>query len=323
MSKTPYRVVVNWEWTSKCNARCAMCPRHAITEPTVSKESSFEQTLARLDPRDVFRCVIAGYGEPTTHPLFDRYMRRLREHPVTFDMATNGSRLSEARLEAMDGVLRTLMISFSSIDPEIYQSVHANLDQKAVMDNIVAASRLLKKTRLVINLSPTRECLDTLDDTVGWLRSNGVNDLHMSPTYYDRAGAQQTGGQPDTERLRAEIRRHGLGSQETAFIPGASEIFRQWRANQVKCVPRNTNMLISATGDYTYCFNDISESHSLGHVDDISLREALERREAMAEEGRLCDQCNLRSRYGPKEIARVAVSYLKAQLGGGMAPRPS
>ena len=92
MSKNPYRVVVNWEWTSKCNARCAMCPRHMIDAPTISTQEHFEQTLARLDTRDVFRCVIAGYGEPTTHPLFDRYMARLRGHPVTFDMATNGSR---------------------------------------------------------------------------------------------------------------------------------------------------------------------------------------------------------------------------------------
>jgi MoaA/NifB/PqqE/SkfB family radical SAM enzyme len=291
-----------------------MCPRHAITQPTVSDGDGFEQTLARLAPGDVFRCVIAGYGEPTTHPQFDRFIDRLRGHPVTFDMATNGSRLSEARLAALDGVLRTLMISFSSIDPDVYQSVHTNLDQQAVMDNILAAGRVLEKTRLVINLSPTHECLDTLDDTVGWLRANGVNDLHMSPTYYDRAGAQQTGGQPDTGRLRAEIRRHGLGSQETAFIPGATEIFQQWRANRVKCVPRNTNMLISATGDYTYCFNDISESRSLGHVRDVSLREAIARREAMEEEGRLCGQCNLRDRYGPKELARVAVSYVKAQL---------
>ncbi|HEY0823511.1 MAG TPA: radical SAM protein [Ramlibacter sp.] len=314
MSKPPYRVVVNWEWTSKCNARCAMCPRHAIANPTVSREDCFEQTLARLAPADVFRCVIAGYGEPTTHPLFDRYIRRLHGHPVTFDMATNGSRLSEGRLAALDGVLRTLMISFSSIDPAVYQSVHTNLDQQEVMENILTAALVLRRTRLVINLSPTRECLDTLDDTVRWLRSNGVNDLHMSPTYYDRAGAQQTGGQPDTQRLRAEIRRHGLGSQETAFIPGAAEIFRQWRSNRVKCVPRNSNMLISATGDYTYCFNDISESRSLGHVRDLGLREAIERREAMEEEGRLCSQCNLRSRYGPKELARVAVTYVKAQM---------
>lgn len=314
MSKSSYRVVANWEWTSKCNAKCAMCPRHMIDNPTISSEEVFEQTLARLDSADVFRCVIAGYGEPTTHPKFDPFIDRLRGHPVTFDMATNGSRLTDERLRAIDGTLRTLMISFSSIHPDVYQSVHTNLDQQAVMAGIVSAGRLLKKTRLVINLSPTRECLDTLDDTVGWLRGNGISDLHMSPTYYDRAGAQATAGQPDHLRLRSEIRRHGLGSQETAFIPGAMDIFRQWRSNRFKCVPRNTNVLISASGHYTYCFNDIRESYPIGHVSGMSLRDALVRREQLAEQGEICRQCNLRDRYRPKELARVAVTYAKSRL---------
>lgn len=322
MVGAPYRVVANWEWTSKCNARCAMCPRHMIDNPTIMTGDTFEQTLARLNPQDVFRCVIAGYGEPTTHPQFESFVERLLGHPVAFDMATNGSRLPAQRLQALDGAIRTLMISFSSIDPVVYQSVHTNLDQQEVMDGILASGRLLKKTRLVINLSPTRECLDTLDETVAWLRGNGIDELHMSPTYYDRAGAQTTSGQPDHDRLRAEIRRHRLGSQETAFIPGASDIYRQWRENSFKCVPRNTNMLISASGQYTYCFNDIRESFPLGHVSEFSLREALERREALAEQGEICQQCNLRDRYGPGELARVAVSYLRtklvAQRAGGM-----
>ena len=314
MSKSLYRVVANWEWTSKCNAKCAMCPRHMIDNPTISTEDTFEQTLARLNTEDVFRCVIAGYGEPTTHPKFESFIERLRNHPVTFDMATNGSRLSDQRLQLMDGVIHTLMISFSSIDPDVYQAVHTNLDQQAVMDGILAAGRLLKKTRLVINLSPTSECLDTLDDTVSWLRGHGINELHMSPTYYDRAGAQKTSGQPDHERLRAEIKRHQLGSQETAFIPGAMDIYRQWRDNQFKCVPRNTNMLISASGHYTYCFNDIRESYPIGHVAELSLRDALQRRQSLAEQGEICQQCNLRGRYRPGELARVAVNYLKVRL---------
>ncbi|HEX6363453.1 MAG TPA: radical SAM protein [Albitalea sp.] len=309
-----YRVIVNWEWTSKCNARCAMCPRHMIDNPIISTELTFDQTLVRLAPRDVFRCVIAGYGEPTTHPLFDRFVERLRGHPVAFDMATNGSRLTEARLRRLDGVIRTLMISFSSVDPAVYQSVHTNLDQAVVMANILAAARVLERTRLVINLSPTAACLDTLADTVAWLRRNGVRELHMSPTYYDRAGAQSTTGQPDHERLRAAIRRHGLGSQETAFIPGVADIVGQWRANRFRCVPRNTNVLITASGDYGYCFNDIRTSRRLGNVADVRLREALERREAMAEERDICGQCNLRDRYRPKELARVAVAYARSRL---------
>lgn len=229
-------------------------------------------------------------------------------------MATNGSWLSEKRLIAMDGVIRTLMVSFSSVDPRVYQSVQSNLDQRPVMDNILVAARLLKETRLVINLSPTRECLDTLDDTVAWFRCNGVNDLHMSPTYYDRAGAQTTTGQPDHDRLRSEIRRHGLGSQETAFIPGAMEILHQWRSNRFKCVPRNTNVLISGSGHCAYRFNDIRESRSRGHVSEPSLREALRRREAMEARGTLCDQCNLRKRHRPPAPAQVVLCYSRSRL---------
>ena len=47
---------------------------------------------------------------------------------------------------------------------------------------------------------------------------------------------------------------------------------------------------------------------------DTSLREAIERREAMDGEGSLCSECNLRGRYGAREIARVAVGYVKAQM---------
>ena len=68
MSKSSYRIAVNVEWTSKCNARCAMCPRTMISEPKLMVLSTFEQVLSRLTAEDVFRVIIAGYGEPTTHP---------------------------------------------------------------------------------------------------------------------------------------------------------------------------------------------------------------------------------------------------------------
>ena len=310
----PYRINVNWEWTSKCNARCAMCPRSMIGKPQLSTRDTFEATLARLDPRDVFRTIIAGYGEPTTHPRFDAFVDALRGHPVPFDLATNGSRLDETRLRGLDGVLDRLMVSFSSIDPDVYRSVHSNLDQRAVMDGIVAATRLLKKTRLVINLSPTRECLDTIEQTIGWFHAHGVTDLHMSPTYYDRAGAISTADAPAHTRLRETIARHRLRSQEQAFISGAGDFVRQWYRNRFRCMPRNISLLISADGHYNYCFNDIRQSHHIGHVSAMSVREALEIRERSEPDAAICDQCNLRHRYGPRELARVAVGYVKSAV---------
>jgi len=316
MTSVPYRIAVNVEWTSVCNARCAMCPRSMIDDPQVMGEETFRRVLDRLHPDRVFRGIVAGYGEPTTHPRFERFIEMMAGHPVRFDMATNGSALSEGRLKALDGVLDALMISFSSTDPEVYRAVHANLDQTRVMENILTAHRVLRQTRLVINLSPTEDCLRTLDDTVAWFRGHGITDLHMSPTYYDRAGAQDTTAKPSEAILRRRIRDLGLKSQEMGFIPGVADIAGQWWHNRVKCIPRNTNMLINAKGAYTYCFNDIRHSHAIGDVAMISLDEALAIRQAKAADPALCDVCTLRDRYRPRELARVALGYARLKLAG-------
>ncbi len=193
MSKSSYRIAVNVEWTSKCNARCAMCPRTMISDPKLMSLSTWEQVLSRLSCQDAFRVIIAGYGEPTTHPKFDDFVDAMHGRHLQFDMATNGSMLDKERLERMDGLFAKLMISFSSTDPDVYQSVHTNLDQREVMENILLAHRTLKKTKLIINLSPTPECLMTLDGTIRWLHENGIRDLHMSPTYYDRRRHEYSG----------------------------------------------------------------------------------------------------------------------------------
>ena len=310
----PYRINVNWEWTSRCNARCAMCPRSMIENAQLASYTTTTQVLERLRPTDVYRCIVAGYGEPTTHPRFDNYVELLRHHPVDFDLATNGSRLGEARLRRLDGVFDRVMVSFSSIDPAVYAHTHTGLDQQAVLENILTARRVLRDSRLVINLSPTAECLDTLEATIDWFHGHGIRDLHMSPTYYDRAGAMETRDQPSHRRLRDAIRRHRLQSQEQAFLSGVGDVFHQWRRNRFKCVPRNISMMIAASGDYTYCFNDITHGHAIGHVRDLSLRQALEQRERSRPEAAICDRCNLRHRYGPRELVRVAWGYAQARL---------
>ena len=149
-----YRVAVNLELTSKCNARCVMCPREAVLNPLIMKPETLQQAVDRLSPEDVFRTVIAGYGEPTTHPQFDQCIQIISKAAVRMDMVSNGQQLNKRRLQLLDGVLDTLIISFSSIDPEVYAAVHVNLDQKRVMDNITLAQQTFKSTRLAISLTP-------------------------------------------------------------------------------------------------------------------------------------------------------------------------
>jgi len=308
-----YRVAVNLEWTSKCNAKCVMCPREAIQNPQLMQPPVFKEVLRRITPKDVFRVVIAGYGEPTTHPRFKDYLEMLKGHPVNFDMVTNGQQLDEARLKALDGVFGMIVISFSSIAPEVYRRVHVGLDHERVKKNILLAQKTLRKTRLAISLTPMVECLKTLPETIDWMHNHGVTGLTMSPTFYDRAGSLEDTG-PEYRELRRIIAEYKLLSQELDFIPGVRDLAGQWFANDFKCLPRNVDLPIAADGSYQYCFNDPSHIHPVGHVGNMSIREALEAREKMPMDAEVCGSCSMLGRYKAKEVTQVALHYFKTRL---------
>lgn len=306
-----YRIAINLELTGKCNARCSMCPREAMVRPRSMTLPTLRQAVARFDPVDVFRVVVAGFGEPTTHPRFSACMEELRRSPVAVDMVTNGQLLDRERLQLIDGVVRTLVISFSSIDPHIYRRVHINLDQQRVMEHIVLARRILGVDRVAISLTPLANCIASLPQTIDWLREQGIEHLSMSPSLYDRGGALN-GGDPQAD-LRAIIRRYGLHSQELDFVPSLKDLYSQWRHNKFKCLPRNVDLAIAADGSYQYCFNDIGRTRPMGMVGELSFREALELREQLPAADDLCRQCNMRGRYGIREIARALPDYWRQQ----------
>ena len=119
-----------------------------------------------------------------------------------------------------------------------------------------------------------------------------------------------------SRRLREIISRYRRHSQELDFIPSLADSLAQLRRNRFRCVPRNSDLLMSSSGEYLYCYNDAAHRHTIGDVQTMGVREALECREAMGSISELCDTCNMRSRYGPREITAVAARYLygKAQV---------
>src|SRR5574340_1687544 len=145
------------------------------------------------------------------------------------------------------------------------------------------------------------ECLPSLPDTIAWLRAQGVETLTMSPTLYNRGGNLKE-HELATEKLRKLIQQHDLRSQEFDFIPGAWDVFQQWRSNSFKCVPRNIDVFIASSGDYLYCYNDVKHEHPIGHVANLGIREVLAKREGMALIPELCNGCNMLNRYDAKEL---------------------
>ena len=303
-----YQIAVNMEWTSKCNARCIMCPQDEIQNPMLMKHEVFDKALKRIKNADIFRVVIAGYGEPTTHPLFAQFVDSINIHPTQFDMVTNGQLLDQEKILKLDGAIDTLIVSFSSINPDVYKSVHVNLDHETVKNNILLAKKLFKKTKLAISLTPMSECLNSLEETIDWFKNNGIEELSMSPTLYNRGGNLKD-NEIATQKLRAIIKKHALHSQELDFVPGVKDIAKQLIKNKLKCIPRNVDLFITSNGDYLYCYNDISHVHTIGNIDELTIQDALSKREKMNSIDMLCDSCNMRDRYKLGELAKVTLNY--------------
>lgn len=307
-----YQLAINMEWTSKCNARCLMCPQELIQKPQLMTRDTFNKALQRISPERVFRTVIAGYGEPTTHPDFMHFVSQIKQHPGRFDLVTNGQQLNEARLQHLDGSIDLMVISFSSIQPEVYNQVHAKLDHEKVKENIILAKKIFKKTQLGISLTPMVECLESLPDTIKWLKAQGIELLTMSPTLYNRG--TETQYQLQSRKLRQIIKEYSLHSQELDFIPSFSDISKQYIKNKFKCIPRNSDLFISASGDYLYCYNNISHQHVIGHVDNLSLDEVLAIREKLSPLPELCNSCNMKNRYQFGEVVSVAAGHYARRL---------
>jgi len=290
-----------------------MCPQHVIQNPQLMTEDVFHQALSRISTKDVFRTVIAGYGEPTTHPHFKKFICAVGEHPGRFDLVSNGQLLDEEKLKHLDGKIELLTVSFSSIKPDIYKKVHVNLDHETVKANVEAAQKIFRKTALAISLTPLVECIETLPETIEWFQQRGIERLTMSPTLYNRAGNMEQ-HQQATHRLREIIERYKLHSQELDFVPSIKDIATQYLRNQFKCMPRNSDLFIASSGSYLFCYNDIAHEQPFAHVNDMGVREALEKREKMAAINTLCQDCNMRNRYRVKEVLTVVKNYMAGKV---------
>jgi MoaA/NifB/PqqE/SkfB family radical SAM enzyme len=152
-----------------CNHRCIMCwdhpsfpdPRAAQeTEPSPEKPVEGTNQNAQFMKLNVLRNLIqdmkqlgtrrielAGRGEPTLHPHFDRIVRLLKDHDFNISIVTNGSLLSRKQYERMvvDGVDR-VVISLNAATADTYPNVHTTAKPET-FDRIIGNLQELKQLK--------------------------------------------------------------------------------------------------------------------------------------------------------------------------------
>lgn len=195
-----------------------MCPRDAIAHPQLMSLDTWASVLRRLDPQEIFRVVIAGYGEATTHPRFSGFVEAMRGHPVRFDMVSNGHLLDTSKIAQLDGVIDWLIVSFSSIDPAIYRQIHVNLDQQRVMENLRSAQAMFKHTRLVTAIDAANWSVPAL---IFFVRKLGIRCIERKSTITQSARKFPSAYLSATSipRRRNQLR---SSSQRTSVMPGCA-----------------------------------------------------------------------------------------------------
>lgn len=320
-----YRVALNVELTNLCNARCAMCPREAIPRLGVMPLPILARLLDHVEAARgrVHFLSLCGFGEAVISPNFHDALALLRQRKprlgAKLTLVTNGRGLNETRLNALDGVIDELKISFSSLDPGVYARLHCGLDFQETLARITLACRTLRQTSLTMHLTPSPLILPGLARTVRHWRAQGIGRFVLLPIAFNRAGRL------DAPDLHAQWRwlwlqrwRLGITGLDRVMVQSLAHALALRRANAFGCFGRNCTLAVNHRGQYLYCFNDIASSHPIGEVESLSIDEVLARRDAMGPSDALCRGCN----YAPKRVRAGRGSFEPAPPSDSIQPVP-
>jgi radical SAM protein with 4Fe4S-binding SPASM domain len=166
---------IDFELSTSCNFKCAMCP---FGVPREERPPAFNSVTGQLS-FDLFRKVIdeavplglcainlGHYNEPLLRKDLERFVRYAADAGVLDTMiTTNGSLLTPERADSLiDSGLTRLMVSLDAATEETFRKIRIGGDFEQVTNNL---RHLLKRRRergLVLPLVRTSFCKSTLNE---------------------------------------------------------------------------------------------------------------------------------------------------------------
>jgi MoaA/NifB/PqqE/SkfB family radical SAM enzyme len=169
--------VVQFGITNACNLACDFCSRDLHAKSAWTRESAFA-ILAALAEAGTLEVAFGG-GEPFVFKGFVSLVQRLhRETPLAVSVTTNGTRLDDATLDALDGCLGQIRVSI--YDDNDWRSTVARLARRDVVFGVnllVTPARLPELDALVLELAALG-CRDVL--LLGYHGADAA--LHLAPS---------------------------------------------------------------------------------------------------------------------------------------------
>lgn len=215
-ARSPHPSKLFVEVTTRCNLRCAMCPREAPGGAIRDGDMSAE-TFARLAPAfsRLDALILNGIGEPLLHPKLEVFVAEARRGmPASgwVGFQTNGQLLDRARARALAGAgVDRICISADAVTPELFGALRRGGQQARVEEAVAAlheaARRRGRPIAVGVEFVVMRENLSQLPALVRWAGERGVGFViatHLLP--YDRRLAGAAAYDARSDRVQALYR---------------------------------------------------------------------------------------------------------------------
>jgi putative metalloenzyme radical SAM/SPASM domain maturase len=228
------------EVTTRCNLRCAMCPREA-PGGAIRDGDMTSATFARLAPAfpHLDALVLNGIGEPLLHPGLEGFVaaaRRAMPASGWVGFQTNGQLLGPDRARTLaDAGVDRICVSADAVTPELFGALRRGGQQARVEVAVAAlhdaARRRGRPIAVGLEFVVMRENLAQLPALVRWAGERGVAFViatHLLP--YDRRLAGAAAYDAHSDRAQALYREwRARAAAEGVDLGRYREVFLRFR----------------------------------------------------------------------------------------------
>jgi len=174
--------VIAWNLTRRCNLACAHCYISAGSWHAAQGELTTDECFRIVDEiLEVNRgpVLILSGGEPLLRPDLEPIARRAASGGATVVVGTNGTRLSDARIESlMEAGVTGVAVSVDSLDPTYHDRFRHG--KGALTDTLAAVDRLRSHgLDFVVQTSLTRGNRAELESLTAWAAERGAVSFNL------------------------------------------------------------------------------------------------------------------------------------------------
>ena len=148
---------INLELTNNCQIKCTYCTSPLkLRARGFMKEETFDRVLDQLRYHKIRRVRLVGNGEPTFHPRFPEYVRRLKEGGMYVELKTSWQFVRDEVIDAvLESNVNVVRISLDSDQKDEYEKLRVGADFEDLVNNLskLFEAKKIKNSKTLIMIT--------------------------------------------------------------------------------------------------------------------------------------------------------------------------